>query len=172
MLLFCIINSSMNTTLEFQKVLSMYENKNKYRMTTNDDLLDDFMEELEDLEPTSEEKNLAMLAHLSALSGFVVPFGNLLGPLVVWLLKKEESDYIAEHAKEALNFQLTIFLTSIMAIVLFVLFTVSMEIIGLFIGMGLMVIGSLLWLIFTIIGGVRASENKIYRYPFSFRFIS
>ena len=56
---------------------------------------------------TTDEKNIGMLAHLLVFSGYVVPFGNIIGPLVIYLIKKDESAYIRHHAVEALNFQIS-----------------------------------------------------------------
>ena len=55
-----------------------------------------------------EECKWAMACHLSALSGFLIPFGNVIGPLVVWICKKNQSEFVNEHGKAALNFQLTL----------------------------------------------------------------
>jgi len=55
-----------------------------------------------------EERKWAMACHLSALAGFLIPFGNVIGPLVVWICKKDVSEFVNEHGKTALNFQLTL----------------------------------------------------------------
>ena len=55
-----------------------------------------------------EERNWAMACHLSALAGYVIPFGNIAGPLLVWLLKKDEYSLVNEQGKESLNFQLSL----------------------------------------------------------------
>jgi uncharacterized protein len=62
------------------------------------------------------ERTWAMLCHLSALAGCILPLGNILGPLAVWLLKKDESPFIDEHGKAALNFQVTVSLALLLAI--------------------------------------------------------
>ena len=56
---------------------------------------------------TSEEKNYAMLAHLLALAGLILPFGSIIGPLVIWLIKKDESPFVDKNGKESLNFQIS-----------------------------------------------------------------
>ena len=53
-----------------------------------------------------DEHNLGMIAHLLGFAGFLIPFGNLLGPFVIWLIKGKESEFINDQAKEALNFQI------------------------------------------------------------------
>jgi uncharacterized protein len=114
---------------------------------------------------SSDERNLGLLAHLSALAGFVFPLGNVLGPLIVWLTQKEKSAFVADQAAEALNFQIT---TSIVGIVLMIL---AFTIIGLLVAIpGFLIVG-IGWLVLTIIGGVKASGGERYRYPFNWRLI-
>ena len=57
---------------------------------------------------SKDDQNWAMACHLSALAGFLVPFGNIAGPLLVWLLKRAEIPLVDAHGKEALNFQITV----------------------------------------------------------------
>ncbi|MDD4882775.1 MAG: DUF4870 domain-containing protein [Gallionellaceae bacterium] len=118
--------------------------------------------ESENLSATNnDESNWGMLAHLSALAGFVIPFGSLVAPLIIWLTKGKESAFVAEQAKEALNFQLS------MAIVFIVCFILSFIIIGLFL-MGLAVIVDL---VFVILATVTASKGRMYRYPYTLRLV-
>jgi uncharacterized Tic20 family protein len=112
---------------------------------------------------TKEEKNWGMLCHLSALAGFIgLPYGNVLGPLIVWLIKKNDSPFIDAQGKESLNFHLSmaIYLT-IAAIALFVV-----------VGFVLLPIVYLFGLIYTIIGAVAASNGQNYRYPLTIRFLN
>jgi len=109
-------------------------------------------ETLPDITPTSDEKTMAILSHvLTFVAGF-------LAPLIIYLIKKDESKFIAAHAKESLNFQITIF---IVIIVLFITI----------IGILLVWVVGILALILVIIATIRASEGKLYKYPFSIRFI-
>lgn len=113
--------------------------------------------------PPSEVKNWAVFTHLSALSMFLgIPAGNIIGPLVIWLIKRDSIPEIDEHGKEALNFQITMLLALIISIPL------TFVIIGFFTLIATMIVQ----LIFTIIAGVKASEGIAYRYPMSIRFIS
>lgn len=102
--------------------------------------------------PTSDEKTMAILAHVLTI---VAAF---LAPLTIYLIKKDESAYVAHHAKEALNFQIT---------VLIVVILLCISIIGIL----------LLWLvgiasfILVIVAAVKASEGVYYRYPFCLRLI-
>lgn len=104
---------------------------------------------------------MGMLAHLLALSGFVIPFGNIIAPLVIWMIKKDQSAFVNDQGKESLNFQITIF---IMMIVCFILFFV---VIGIF----LLPLVGLYWLIFSVIAGIKANGGERYRYPFAIRLI-
>lgn len=113
-----------------------------YLGTTNDPIL----------APTSDEKTMALLAHVLTI---VAP---LLAPLIIWLIKKDESKFIEAHAKESLNFQITLILACIvLAITLIgILFIWAVALIG---------------LILVIIATIRASEGKLYKYPFCLRLI-
>lgn len=109
-----------------------------------------------------EEQNWAMIAHLAALSGFVIPLGNILGPLVVWLIKKDTMPLVDKHGKEALNFQITVTIAMVISIVLmFVLIGILLVFI---VGIGA--------LILTILAAVKVSNGQLdYQYPFAIRLI-
>ena len=112
---------------------------------------------------SAEDRNWAVAAHLSSLSGYIgVPFGHILGPLVVWLIKKDQSAFVNEAGKEALNYgiSLTIYLV-ISAILAFFC-------IGFFLLAGLVVFD----IIVTIMAAVAVSNGQLYRYPAIFRFVS
>jgi len=111
--------------------------------------------------PLKDEKTWAMFCHLSALAGFIIPFGNLIGPLIMWQMKKNESAFIDDQGKEAMNFQITISIAAIVALLLMVV------VIGAFL---LPVIG-LAALILTVLAAIKANEGVTYRYPFALRFI-
>jgi len=95
---------------------------------------------------SSDERMWAMFAHLSALAGFIIPFGSILGPLIIWQIKKNEYPLVDDQGKEALNFQITALIAIVVCFVLmFVL-----------IGMLLLPLVALAVLILTIIGGIKA----------------
>lgn len=104
-----------------------------------------------------------MYCHLSALAGFVgIPFGNILGPLLIWQLKKQEIPSVEAHGKAALNFQITVLIAFLVcgaatAIGMFCF-------IGVFLIPVLVIIG-LCGVIFPIIAGIKANEGTEYRYP-------
>ncbi|WP_375057707.1 DUF4870 domain-containing protein [Zobellella sp. DQSA1] len=112
--------------------------------------------------PGPDEKNWAMFCHLSVFAGLLVPLGNIVVPLVLWLLKRRESAYVDFHGKEVLNFQITLLLALVVCWVLtFVI-----------IGFVLMVVLGLVALVLTLIGVVRASRGEYYRYPFALRLVN
>lgn len=111
---------------------------------------------------TENERTWGMLAHLSALVGVVVPvFGCVLGPLVVWLGRRDQSSFVEGQAKEALNFNISVFLALIVCSFLMLVF------IGFILGAALFIA----WLVMTLIAAIRASEGIPYRYPFSLRLV-
>jgi uncharacterized Tic20 family protein len=103
----------------------------------------------------------AMIAHLSALAGLVIGL-NWLGPLIVYLVKKDEHPFIADQSREALNFNLSVFIYVLVSVVL----------IFIVIGFLLLPAIGIAWLILTIIAGVRANNGEAYRYPLSIKFVS
>jgi uncharacterized Tic20 family protein len=103
-----------------------------------------------------------MLCHMSALVGLLGNgIGFLVGPLVVWLIKREDHPFIDDQGKEALNFQITMFIAIIIsALLVFVI-----------IGIFLLPILGLLDVVFVIVAGINANTGQSYRYPFNIRFI-
>jgi uncharacterized Tic20 family protein len=61
----------------------------------------------------NHHKNLATFIHLSTFSRFIIPFGNFIGPIVLWAANKEKSEFIDKHGKQAINFQISILLYAI-----------------------------------------------------------
>ncbi len=109
-----------------------------------------------------DEQNWAMICHLSALAGFIIPFGNVIGPLVVWQMKKDTMPLVDQHGKEALNFQITVAIAAIISMVL------MLVIIGIF----LLMVVALGGLVMTIIAGVKVANGELnYKYPFALRLI-
>jgi len=111
--------------------------------------------------PTQDERTWGMLAHLTAFSGFLIPLGNIIAPLIVWLVKRDQSQFVADQGKEALNFNISVLLAgALCAALVFVL-------IGILLGVALF----FYWLAMTIVAGIKASEGIRYRYPFTLRLI-
>jgi len=118
------------------------------------------MEEIRNLSET--ERNWAMLCHLSAFASYLpFPFGGILGPLICWLSRKDESAWVNENGKSSLNFQLSILLYMVLAFPLcFILIGIPIEI---FLGV--------LELICIVIASVKASKGERYKYPLAIPFI-
>lgn len=102
-----------------------------------------------------------MLCHLSAFAGFVIPFGNIIGPLAIYLIKKDEFELVKEQGIEVINFQISMSLLLIGAGLL------SIILIGIPLLIGLAVYG----IIATIMGAIKANEGIPYRYAINFRLI-
>lgn len=111
--------------------------------------------------PTQDERTWGMLAHLTAFAGFIIPFGNVFGPLVVWLVKRDQSAFVSDQGKEALNFNISVLLAAAVCGVLVFVF------IGILLGVALFVF----WLTMTIVAGIKAGEGVRYRYPFALRLV-
>jgi uncharacterized protein len=109
--------------------------------------------------PSSDQKTMALIAHLLGILTWFI------GALVIWLINKDQSDkaFVNNQAKEALNFQITIGIAYIIAVILMI---VSFGI--------LFFLPTLVWLgsvVFSIIGGIKANNGETYRYPFALRLI-
>lgn len=123
--------------------------------------------------PSAEEKQWAMFAHLSALvggiltSGWAGSIGCFIGPLVIWLVKKDTLPFVDDQGKEALNFNITV---GIVFLALLILSIVTFGI-GLIVAVPLWIIIGIAWLVFTIIAAVKASNGERYRYPLTLRLI-
>ena len=111
--------------------------------------------------PDKEANMWAMFCHLSALIGFVIPFGNIIGPLVIWVLKKDEYPLVNENGKEALNFQISMTIYILASVLL--IFVV--------IGIPLLIALGFFELFAIVIAAIKANEGVTFRYPLSIRFI-
>src|SRR5690349_6611641 len=112
-------------------------------------------------EGSNDERTWGLLAHLSALSGFVVPFGSVIGPLIIWQVKKNEMPFVDDQGKEALNFQITMAIAAIICIVLMLVL----------IGLLLIWIVGAVDLIFIVVAAISANNGQAYRYPFNLRLV-
>ncbi|MGZ8270186.1 MAG: DUF4870 domain-containing protein [Methylophilus sp.] len=106
--------------------------------------------------PSSDEKNIATVTHLGGTVFFFIP------ALIVWLLKKDDSAYIADQSREALNFQITVLIAMLAANIL----------IWLLIGLVLIPIVWLANIVFCIIAAISTSKGETYRYPICLRLIN
>jgi uncharacterized protein len=118
-------------------------------------------ENTSDVVPSKEEKTMAMLCHLTAFSGIIIPFGNIIAPLVIWVTQKEKYPLVDDQGKESLNFQITTSIASIACIPLcFVL-----------IGFLLIFAVAIYAIVYIIIATMKANDGIKYRYPICLRLI-
>ena len=119
-------------------------------------------------EPSAEERQWGLFGHLSSLAGlFTGGVGNIVGPLIIWLIKKDTMAFASDQAKEALNFNITLLIISVV-LVLATVFTLG---IAIFITLPLGVIIGIAWLVLTIVASMKANNGEAYRYPFTLRLI-
>jgi uncharacterized Tic20 family protein len=109
-----------------------------------------------------DERMWAMFCHLASLAGYTgIPFANILGPLIIWQIKKGQSPLVDDQGKESVNFQISLTIY------------VLVGLLSLCIGIGIIVLPALgiFDLVFTIIAAVKANQGEMYRYPLTIRFI-
>jgi len=111
--------------------------------------------------PNADERQWGMFAHLAALGGFIVPFGNIIGPLIIWQIRKTDMPFAAEQGKEALNFQITVSIAVAICLILSIIL----------IGLLLLPVVGIGALVFTIIAAIQANQGVSYRYPINWRLV-
>lgn len=106
---------------------------------------------------------MAMLCHLLALAGFLfsVPGGTIVGPLILWAIKKDSMPFVNDQGKEAINFNITVSIIALLCMLTFWLFVPVLLLIGVAIASVVLVI----------IAAIQASAGKAYRYPFILRLV-
>jgi len=127
-----------------------------------------------------DEKAWGMLCHLSVFSSFLIPFGNIFGPLIVWLIKREEYALVNDQGKESLNFQISMTIYSIILVVVGIASALGLAagdsessgIITMIVAVGGLLVIALIAFIFVIIASVKSYQGERYRYPLTIRFIS
>ena len=112
-------------------------------------------------QPTKDERTWGMLCHFSAFFGFIFPLGNILAPLIIWLIKKEELPFVEDQGKEVLNFQISMTIYFIISGLLCII------LVGIPIIIGLMIFN----FIITIIAAISTNDGQFYRYPINLRLI-
>lgn len=122
--------------------------------------------------PSHEERQWALFAHLSALVGGLLTgafagLGCFIGPLIIWLIKKDTMPFVDDQAKEALNFNITLAIVGV-ALLLLTLITFGF---GALLTVPVGILIGIAWLVFTIIAAIKSNEGERYRYPFTLRLI-
>jgi uncharacterized Tic20 family protein len=115
-----------------------------------------------------QSRQWALFAHLSAFAGLLIAL-NFLGPLIIYLVKKNEDPFVADHAREALNFNLSVFIYLLGGGILAVVLTLILIGVLLFPVLFAIAIG---WIVLTIVAAVKANGGERYRYPLTIRFVS
>jgi hypothetical protein len=113
--------------------------------------------------PSPEERNWAMLAHLSGLATFAFPLGNIIGPVLIWQIKKDLGDFVTENAREAVNFQFTFIIAVCFCISLYFVPYVGV------LGLMLMPAFLLAQVFFCVAAAIQTNRGIVYRYPFVVR---
>lgn len=107
-------------------------------------------------EPNKDARMWAMFAHLAGFGGIIVPaVGSILGPLIIWLLKKDQYPFVDDQGKEALNYQITMLIYGVASGLLWAIC------IGIFVTLALAIVD----IVFIIIATIKANEGTRYRYP-------
>ena len=102
-----------------------------------------------------------MLCHLAALAGFLIPFGSIVGPLIIWLIKKDEFPFVDEQGKESLNFQISVAIYGIVSAILIIV------VIGIFLLIALVIADVVL----VVMASIQTNKGESYRYPLTIRLI-
>lgn len=111
---------------------------------------------------TQDDRTMGMLCHIAAFAGHLIPFGNIVGPLVLWLIKKDQSAFVDDQGKESLNFQITVTIAMVISFAFVCVF------IGYFMIFGVWIAA----VVYTILAAVAANKGIRYRYPFTIRLIN
>ncbi|WP_303316123.1 DUF4870 domain-containing protein [Flavivirga abyssicola] len=144
----------------------------------------------------NHQKNIATFIHLSTFCRFIIPFGNFIGPIVLWVTNKEKSEFVDEHGKQAINFQISILLYALILGTLTIPFFIFKIFNGidfidfhgfhdfhinigkpsplLYIGGGLgvlAILGFILELVFIINASLKARDGELYKYPLTINFL-
>ena len=106
-------------------------------------------------------RNTAVAAHLSTFAGLVVPFGSVIGPLAVWLTRRDRDPFIDQAGREALNFGISI------AIYGAVLLVAALMLVGI----PLLMVGVIAWVVLASLAAAKASQGQAYRYPLTMRLV-
>ena len=123
--------------------------------------------------PTNEARTWEMFCHLSALAGLVFPLGNIIGPLIIWQMKKSEFPSVDAHGKAALNFQLSalIYLVAVSLVTVGGFFFC----IGWLLAPALVVAYAVIYfgsIILAVIAGLKANDGVPYAYPLTLKLVS
>ena len=106
-------------------------------------------------------RNTAVAAHLSTFAGLVIPFGSVIGPLAVWLTRRDRDPFIDDAGREALNFGISIAVYGSLMLVAALML----------VGIPLLMVGVIAWVVLASLAAVKASQGQAYRYPLTMRLV-
>ncbi|QYK03169.1 DUF4870 domain-containing protein [Shewanella psychrotolerans] len=103
---------------------------------------------------------MGVAVHLASFSGYLIPLGSILGPLIVWLMKREEIEFVDQCGRNCLNFKISVMIYAMISMIL------------MFVGIGFLLLGilAIFDIVVTIIAAMKASEGISYQYPLSIKF--
>jgi uncharacterized protein len=108
-----------------------------------------------------EVRTTAVAAHLSTFAGLVMPFGSVIGPLAVWLTRRDRDPFIDQAGREALNFGISIAIYGVVALVAALML----------VGIPLLIVGVIAWVVLASLAAAKASQGQAYRYPLTLRLV-
>ena len=108
-----------------------------------------------------EVRNTAVAAHLSTFAGLVVPFGSVIGPLAVWLTRRDRDPFIDQAGREALNFGISVAVYGAVVLIAALML----------VGIPLLIAGVIAWVVLASLAAAKASQGQAYRYPLTLRFV-
>ncbi len=110
---------------------------------------------------SQDERNMGIAVQVSSFAGYIIPFGSILGPFIVWLMKRDEMPFVDECGRNCINFKLSLMVYMLISAVL------------MFVGIGFLLIGvlAIVDIVFTIIAAMKASEGVSYKYPMTIKFL-
>ena len=128
---------------------------------------------------TKNDNNTAFLLHLSAFFGYVIPFGAIVGPLVIWEINKGKSDFVDANGKEAINFNLSYLLYTFLLALSIIPFVIRMifsgahhlDLFGILSIAAIIGVIAIVKFVLIILAAVKANQGEVYRYPLTINFI-
>ncbi|WP_034731426.1 DUF4870 domain-containing protein [Pseudidiomarina atlantica] len=110
--------------------------------------------------PSEDDRNYAMLLHLSQLAGYLIPFAGLIVPLVMWLVKRDTNPYIDANGKVVFNWIISAFIYGVVSVILMFIL----------IGFAMAFALAICHVVFAIIGAIRAKDGIVQDYPLTIKF--
>ncbi len=125
------------------------------------------------MDDNQHARNWAMGCHMAALAAYAgIPFGNILGPLIIWLLKKDQFPLVDEHGKQSLNFQISMIIYGLLLGVAIFITSITIILIPVAVLLGILLAFIIIAdFVLVVIAAIKVSNGESYQYPFTIRFI-